>query len=53
MIKKLLNKILVTFSYEHDRKIIEEYLSHSHDTYDLEARQKELEKNGVYNRFYI
>ena len=53
MIKKLLNKILATFSYEYDKKKIEKYLSHSYDTYDLESRQKELEKNGVYNKFYI
>ena len=53
MIKKLLNKIITTFFYEYDRKQIEAYLANSVDTYDLESRQKELDRKGVYNRFYI
>ena len=53
MIKKLLNKIVNAFSYEYDRKQIEAYLANSVDTYDLESRQKELDRKGVYNRFYI
>ena len=53
MIKKLLNKIVTAFSYEYDRKQIEVYLANSVDTYDLESRQKELDRKGVYNRFYI
>ncbi len=53
MVKKLLNKIVITFSYEYDRKRIEAYLANSVDTYDLESRQKELDRKGVYNRFYI
>ena len=53
MIKKLLNKIISAFSYDYDKKQIEAYLSSSVDTYDLESRQKELDREGVYNRFYI
>ena len=53
MIKKLLNKIVTAFSYKYDRKKIETYLANSVDTYDLESRQKELDRKGVYNRFYI
>ena len=53
MIKKLLNKIVTTFSYKYDRRQIEAYLADSVDTYDLESRQKELDRKGVYNRFYI
>jgi len=53
MIKKLLNNIITAFSYEYDRKQIEEYLANSVDAYDLESRQKELDRKGVYNRFYI
>ena len=53
MIKKLLNKIITAFSYEYDRGKIESYLANSVDTYDLESRQKELDRQGIYNRFYI
>ena len=53
MIKKLLNKIITAFSHEYKRRQIEVYLANSVDTYDLEYRQKELDRKGVYNRFYI
>lgn len=53
MIKKLLNKLVNVFSYDYDIKKIETYLANSNDLYDLESRQKELEKNGSYNNFYI
>ena len=53
MIKKLLNKIISAFSCDYDKKQIEAYLASSVDTYDLESRQKELDRKGVYNRFYI
>ena len=53
MIKKLLNKIINFFSYKYDKKQIETYLSKSVDNYDLEMRQKELDRKGVYNRFFI
>ena len=53
MIKQLLNKIVNAFSYEYDKRQIEVYLAKSVDTYDLESRQKELDRKGIYNRFYI
>ena len=53
MIIKLLNKIVNIFSSNYKRKNIENYLANSTDLYDLESRQKELEKNGSYNDFYI
>ena len=53
MIKKLLNKFLTVFSYDYDRRKIESYLANSNDMYDLDSRQKELERKGAYNRFYI
>ena len=53
MIKRLLNKIVTAFSYEYDRGQIEAYLANSVDTYDLESRQKELDRKGIYNRIYI
>ena len=52
MIKRLL-KIVTVFSYQYDRDQIEAYLASSIDSYDLEFRQKELDRKGVYNRFYI
>jgi len=51
MIKKLLSKIVSSFSYEYDKDKIEKYLSKSKDLIDLENRMKELEKKGAYNRF--
>ena len=53
MTKKLLNKILKVFSYDYDKRKIENYLANSNDMYDLDSRQKELERKGTYNRFYI
>jgi len=54
MIKKLLNKILGSFSYEQDRtNKIEIYLAQSEDLADLENRIRELDRRGDYNRFYI
>ena len=53
MIKKLLKNFINIFSYDYDREKIEKYLSNSTDAYDLESRQKELDKNGSYNKFYI
>ncbi len=53
MIKKLLNTFLSSFTFEHDREKIENYLSKSSNTYDLELRIRELDKNGKYNQFYI
>ena len=53
MIKKLLNRITTIFSYDYDRKKIENYLSQSNDLADLENRIKELDRKGIYDRFYI
>ena len=53
MIKKLLNQLLNLFSYDYDRKQIENYLAKSSDLTDLENRIKELDRKGAYNRFYI
>ena len=53
MIKKLLNQFFKTFSYDYDRKKIENYLAQSSDLVDLEYRIKELDQHGAYNRFYI
>ena len=53
MIKKLLKQIIDVFSYNYDRKKIENYLAQSSDLADLENRMKELDRRGAYNRFYI
>ena len=53
MIKKLLNQIIDVFSFKKNRKQIEKYLAQSSDLNDLENRIKELDRKGVYNRFYI
>ena len=53
MIKKLLNQIINVFSYDYDRKKIENYLAKSSDLTDLENRMKELDQQGAYNKFYI
>ena len=53
MIKKLLKSIIIrTFSYNNEKDKIENYLSQSKNSYDLENRIKELEKSGKYNIFY-
>lgn len=44
MLKKLLKKIFYVFSYEYDREHIEKYLAQSTDLYDLENRQREIER---------
>ena len=53
MLKKLLKKIFYVFSYEYDREQIEKYLAQSTDLYDLENRQREIERKVTHNRFYI
>ncbi len=53
MIKRLLSNIFRSFTFEHDRKKIEKYLSQSSNTYDLEQRIRELDQKGKYNKFYI
>ena len=60
MLKRLLKKIFYVFSYEYkkdryeyNREQIEKYLAQSTDLYDLENRQREIERKGANNRFYI
>jgi len=53
VIKKLLSNFFRSFTFEHDRKKIEKYLSQSSNTYDLEQRIRELDQKGKYNQFYI
>ena len=60
MLKKLLKKLFYVFTYEYKkdryeyhRDQIEEYLAQSTDLYDLENRQRELDRKGTYNKLYI
>ena len=60
MLKRLLKKIFYVFSYkykkdryEYHRDQIEKCLALFSDWYDLENLQKELDRKGTYNRFYI
>ena len=53
MIKKLLKNIKKKISFEYDANKIENYLSNSTNRYDLEFRQKKIEKENRYNKFYI
>ena len=53
MIKRLLNNFFKLFTFDHDRKNIEKYLSQSSNTYDLEEIIRDLDKKGKYNQFYI
>ena len=60
MLKRLLKKIFYVFSYkykkdryEYHRDQIEEYLAQSSDLYDLENRQRELDRKWTYNKLYI
>ena len=48
MLKKLLKKIFYVFSYEYDKNQIEKYLAQSTDLYNLENRQRELDRKGTY-----
>ncbi len=53
MIKKLLNTFFRAFTFDHDKKKIEKFLSESSNTYDLDQRIRELELKGKYTKFYI
>ena len=53
MIKKLLNQIISKFSYDYERRQIENYLAQSSDHIDLDNRIKHLDKKGAYNKFCI
>ena len=50
MIKKLLNKFLKHITFKDEREVVEKYLSQSSNTYDLEQRIRELDKNNKYKR---
>ena len=52
MIKRLLNNFFRSLVFDDDKLKIEEYLSKSCNTYDLEQRIRELDKKGKYNKFY-
>ena len=52
MLKKLL-KSLFNNTSDNERKVIENYLSMSENSYDLEFRIRELEKYGNYNKLYM
>ena len=53
MIKKLLSNFFRSFTFRHDREKIEKYLAQSSNTYELEQRIRELDKQGKYKQFYI
>ena len=53
MIKKLLNKLFRSFTFDYDRELVERYLSRSTNTYDLEQRISELDQNKKTNQSYI
>ena len=53
MLKKLLNKFFRSFTFDYDRESVEKYLSQSSNTYDLEQRIRELDRNKKTNQFYI
>ena len=53
MIKKLLNKFLKHITFKGEREVVEKYLSQSSNTYDLEHRIRELDKNNKYRQFYM
>ena len=52
MLKKLLNKFR-SFTFDYDRERVEKYLSQSSNTYDLEQRIRELDRNKKTNQYYI
>ena len=41
------------FSNKYHKNQVEKYLSNSFDLYDLDYRQKELDRKGTYNKLYI
>ena len=41
------------FSNKCHKNKVEKYLANSFDLYDLDYRQKELDRKGVYNKLYI
>ena len=53
MLKKLLNKFFRSFTFDYERERVEKYLSQSSNTYDLEQRIHELDRNKKTNQYYI
>ena len=49
MLKKLLNKFFRSFTFDYDRERVEKYLPQSSNTYDLEQRIRELNRNKKTN----
>jgi len=41
------------FSNKCHKNQVETYLANSYDLYDLDYRQKELDRKGTYNKLYI
>ena len=41
------------FSNKCHKNQVEKYLANSYDLYDLDYRQKELDRKGTYNKLYI
>ena len=41
------------FSNKYHKNQVEKYLANSYDLYDLDYRQKELDRKGTYNKLYI
>ena len=41
------------FSNKYHKNKVEKYLANSYDLYDLDYRQKELDRKGTYNKLYI
>ena len=46
-------KIWHGFSNKYHKNQVEKYLANSFDLYDLDYRQKELDRKGAYNKLYI
>ena len=41
------------FSNEYHKNQVDKYLANSFDLYDLDFRQKELDRKSAYNKLYI
>ena len=41
------------FSNKYHKNQVEKYLENSFDLYDLDYRQKELDRKGAFNKLYI
>ena len=52
-LEKLVSAIAKRESSKYHKNQIEKYLANSYDLYDLDYRQKELDRKGTYNKLYI